>query len=223
MTAVFSRRRFLAVTALALAASGAAGAARAAVSPESVLQDPDAPAGGNPKGDITIVTYFDYNCPYCKESAMAMNAVVAADGNIRIIYKDWPILAASSAAGAEMALAAKYQGRYGDAHDALMDLKGRRISATQMRQALERAGIDMARMDADMKTHRADIDALLHRTSAEAEALGLNGTPVYLIGPFMVPSALDEDGFRQLVADARAHRKAAADGGTQANGKIPAN
>ncbi|WP_334175854.1 DsbA family protein [Pseudoxanthobacter sp.] len=208
MTAALTRRHLLAAAAGLALVLPAAVAAEAAVSPESVLKDPDAPVGGNPHGDVTIVTYFDYNCPYCKESAVAMNAVVAGDGNVRVIYKDWPILAASSNSGAELALAAKYQGRYVEAHDALMAIHGRRITAADMRAALAATDIDMTRLDADLKAHRDDITALLRRTTAEAEALGLSGTPVYLVGPFMVPSALDEDGFRQIVSDARARSAA---------------
>ena len=173
------------------------------LSAEMILNDPDAPVGGNPKGDLTIVSFFDYNCPFCKRTVEPLNAVLASDGNIRHVYKDWPILAKSSAYGAKLALAARYQDRYEDAYSALMRIEGSGISEGRMRQELERAKFDMARLEADAKRHDSKIVALLQRNNAQAEGLGLRGTPVFLIGQFLVASALDEAGFRQVVKDAR--------------------
>src|SRR5690606_15991064 len=103
-----------------LAAAGLATRVRADdLSAEMILNDPDAPVGGNPEGELTIVSFFDYNCPFCKRTVAPLNAVLASDGNIRHVYKDWPILTKSSIYGAKLALAAKYQGRYEDAYSAL--------------------------------------------------------------------------------------------------------
>lgn len=173
------------------------------LSAEMILNDPEAPVGGNPKGDLTIVSFFDYNCPFCKRTVEPLNAVLASDGNIRHVYKDWPILAKSSIYGAKLALAAKYQNRYEDAYSALMRIDGSGISERRMRQELERAGFDMKRLEADAKRHDSKIVTLLQRNNAQAEGLGLRGTPVFLIGQFLVASALDEAGFRQVVKDAR--------------------
>lgn len=189
----------------ALSAAGLATRARAAddLSAEMILNDPAAPVGGNPKGDVTIVSFFDYNCPYCKKTIKPLEKVMASDGKIRHVYKDWPILAKSSIYGAKLALAAKYQGRYEDAYSALMRIDGSGISEGRMRQELERARFDMARLEADAKRRDTEIVTLLQRNNAQAEGLGLRGTPVFLIGQFLVASALDEAGFRQVVKDAR--------------------
>lgn len=160
------------------------------------------PVGGNPKGNTTIVTFFDYNCPFCKRTVAPMNKVVAADGQIRVIYKEWPILATSSVFGAKLALVAAYQGKYLEAHHALMGL-GRRPSEDDMVKAVTATGIDMKRMEADTQAHGEAIMGLLRRNNREAEELGLQGTPAFIVGSFLIPAALDEDGFRQVVSDAR--------------------
>ncbi len=171
---------------------------------DAILNDPAAPVAGNPKGDLTIVTFFDYNCPFCKKAEPNLERLVKADGKIRLVYKDWPILTEASVTGAQLVLAAKYQGKYDVAHQALMSIPGMKISAEQMREAIRASGIDMDRMDADLKAHADEITALLRRNLAQAESLGLQGTPAYLVGRYRVTSALNYDGFKKAVADARA-------------------
>ena len=172
------------------------------VSKEMILNDPAAPVAGNPKGDVTIVAFLDYNCPFCKKSAPDLDRVVKEDGKIRLVYKDWPVIRPTSIDGAMMALAAKYQGKYDVAHHALMGIPGVGVPKDKMRQGLQYAGIDMARLDADMKAKSAEIDALIKRNMAQADAIGFSGTPAYLVGPFQT-STLDYQGFKQVVSDAR--------------------
>lgn len=172
------------------------------VSKEMILNDPAAPVSGNPKGDLTIVAFLDYNCPYCKKSAPDLDRVVKEDGKIRLVYKDWPVIRPTSIDGAMMALAAKYQGKYEVAHHALMGIPGAGVPKDKMRQGLQAAGIDMARLDADMKAKSAEIDAIIKRNMAQADAIGFSGTPAYLVGPFQT-STLDYQGFKQVVSDAR--------------------
>lgn len=182
-------------------------ATAASVTKEMILNDPDAPVGGNPKGDVTIVAYLDYNCPFCKKSAPDLDRIVKEDGKIRLVYKDWPILFPTSPYGAKLALAAKYQGKYEVAHHALMGIPGHGIAEDKMRAAVQAAGIDMSRLDADVKAHAGDIDALIKRNMAQGDGMGLTGTPTYLVGPFMT-STLDYQGFKQVVSDARARQAA---------------
>src|ERR1700691_2331113 len=85
-----------------------------------VLRDPDVPVAGNPNGDISIVEYFDYNCPYCRKLEPELSQVVHDDGKVRLVRKDWPILGPSSVIAARMALASKYQDKSSQAHDALI-------------------------------------------------------------------------------------------------------
>src|SRR6516162_4582485 len=86
------------------------------LSRDAVLRDPEIPALGNPHGDLTVVEYFDYQCPYCKKVAPEIAQVVRDDGKIRLVLKDWPIFGAVSKSAAQLALAAKYQNKYQEAH-----------------------------------------------------------------------------------------------------------
>jgi protein-disulfide isomerase len=206
-----NRRRFLHATALMaastplLAIAGArAIAAAGAIDVEAILNDPATPVAGNPAGDVTIVAFMDYNCPFCKKSSPDLERFVDDDGRVRLVYKDWPILTDASVTGAHLALAAKYQGKYREAHVAMMSIRGLKIDDASLRAAVKAAGIDTALLDADLKAHDADIAALLKRDMSEADSLGLEGTPVFLIGPFKVAKALDYDEFKETVADFRA-------------------
>lgn len=171
---------------------------------EMILSDPAAPVAGDPRGDVTIVAYLDYNCGFCKKSAPALERLVKADGRIRLVYKDWPILTQTSVIGAKLALAAKHQGKYEAAHKALMGLTGAKIPVEKMTAALASAGIDMPRLKADAEKHDGEITALLKRNDAQARGMRFRSTPVYLVGPLLVAAALDYDQFRDAVAQARA-------------------
>jgi len=204
-----NRRRLLRLAALFAALAGpallaAAPSPAATIDVEGILHDPATPAWGNPQGDVTIVAFMDYNCPFCKKSSPDLERYVNDDGKVRLVYKDWPILADSSVYGARLALAAKYQDKYHDAHLALMAIRGHGISDDSMRDAVKAAGLDMVKLDDDLKAHEVDISALLKRNMSQADSIGLQGTPVFLIGPFKVEKALDYDEFKQIVADFRA-------------------
>lgn len=177
------------------------------VDANAILNDPEAPVSGNPKGDLTVVAFLDYNCPYCKKSEPDLLRLVKADGRIRLVHKDWPILGDASVYGAQLALAAKYQGRYDEVHDALMGMAGRKIAKERMLEAVSASGVDMGRLEADRTAHAGEIAALLQRNLNQADALGLQGTPVYLIGSLKVAAALDYDGFREAVVQARARKR----------------
>ncbi|AWI88385.1 MULTISPECIES: DsbA family protein [Methylobacteriaceae] len=174
------------------------------VDPNAILNDPEVPVSGNPKGDLTIVAFLDYNCPFCKKAEPDLLRLVKADGRIRLVHKDWPILGDASVYGAQLALAAKYQGRYDEVHHALMAIPGRKLPKERMLEAVAASGVDVARLEEDRKAHQAEIGALLQRNLDQADALGLQGTPVFLIGQLKVAAALDYDGFKQAVVQARA-------------------
>jgi protein-disulfide isomerase len=171
---------------------------------EAILNDPEAPEGGNSNGDVEIVAFIDYNCPFCKKSAPDLEREVGEDGNIRLVYKDWPILGNASMFGAQLALGAKYQGAYEKVHRALMSIRGP-VTKDRMLLAVKATGIDMARLQNDLDANGDKISALLKRNLAEADSLGLEGTPVYLVGPFKA-GTLDYDGFRRIVSRARARQ-----------------
>jgi protein-disulfide isomerase len=206
-----SRAQFLRLTALSatvLAIPSASFADDSEITREMIFNDPETPTGGNPNGDLTIVDFFDYNCPYCKAAAKHLEKVVKTDGNIRLVYKDWPILHPTSIIGARLALAAKYQGKYLPVHHALMDIPGYGVAQEKMIEATRNAGIDTGQLDSDMTAHADDIARLIKRNLNIAEAIGLQGTPGFLVGMFKVNEALNEQGFVRVVADARARQKA---------------
>ena len=116
--------RLLLLLAMSVPFGFASSAQDSNTSSEAILNDPLAPGGGNPKGNLTIVTFFDYNCPFCKKAEPDLERVVKEDGQICLVYKDWPILTKASVYGARMALAAKYQGKYDAVHSALMAIPG---------------------------------------------------------------------------------------------------
>lgn len=172
---------------------------------KAVLHDPDVPVLGNPQGDVTIVEFFDYQCPYCRKLHPDLMRLVAEDGKIRLVLKDWPILTQFSQVAAKLALAARFQGKYAETHAALMETSGR-LDQEKIRAAAVKAGLDLDKVDADVKTRGAEIAAVLARNAEQADALGLSGTPALLVGPFKVPGLGYED-LKKVVAEARARSR----------------
>jgi protein-disulfide isomerase len=188
---------------VALLAAGTARAEEEKVLTEAqVLRDPEIPAAGNPDGDITIVEWFDYNCPYCRKLEPELRQVVHDDGKVRLVLKDWPILGPVSKVAARMALAARYQDKFLVAHEAMMAVNSR-ITEPRISELLSGAGLDMDRLKKDLDTNAKAIDALLARNNEQAEAFGFNGTPSFIVGKFRVPGVLTMDQFEQAIADAR--------------------
>nr|WP_246751922.1 DsbA family protein [Bradyrhizobium diazoefficiens] len=211
MNSPISRAQFLRLTALSgilFVVSSSAWASENEITRDITFNDPQTPTGGNPNGDLTIVDFFDYNCPYCKLAAKSLEKIVKIDGNIRIVYRDWPILAETSITGARLALAAKYQGQYLAVHHALMDIPGHGVSQEQMIEAVRHTGLDLKQLDTDLDRHAEQIAGLIKRNLEIAQAIGLQGTPGFLVGPYKVNAALNEQGFARVIADARARQKA---------------
>jgi protein-disulfide isomerase len=170
---------------------------------DALMHDAASPIVGNPDGDVTIVAFVDYNCPYCKKSEADLDALISNDPKIRVIYKDLPVLAKSSVTAAKVAIASSWQGRYAEVHKSLMRMNARPATDSDISQAVVAAGVDLPRLNRDLDRRDGEIVALLKRNIAEADALQLKGTPVYLIGPFITASPLDFPQFKKIVADAR--------------------
>jgi protein-disulfide isomerase len=167
-----------------------------------VLRDPEIPAAGNVDGDITIVEYFDYQCPYCRKIEPELRQVVQDDGKVRLVLKDWPILGPVSVTAARMALASKFQDKYIGAHEALIGVNSK-LTEPRLRELLAGAGIDVDRLDRDLVTNAKAIDAILARNGDQAKAFGFKGTPSFIVGKFRVPGILTMAQFDQVIADAR--------------------
>jgi protein-disulfide isomerase len=167
-----------------------------------VLRDPEIPVAGNADGDISIVEYFDYNCPYCRKVEPELQQVVHDDGKVRMIWKDWPILGPTSIIATRMALASKYQNKYVQAHEALIGVSSK-LTEPRIRELLAGAGIDVDRCTRDLATNAKAIDAILKRNDDQATAFGFKGTPAFIVGKFRVPGVLTMAEFEQVIADAR--------------------
>ncbi|MEY9689055.1 protein-disulfide isomerase [Bradyrhizobium ottawaense] len=128
-----------------------------------VLRDPDTPVAGNPNGNVTIVEWSDYNCPYCRKLEPELRQVVQDDGKVRLVMKDWPILGPVSVTAARTALAAKFQDKYHQAHDALMGVSSR-LTEPRINELLAAAGVDMDRLKRDLAGHWQR-----HRRAAQAQ------------------------------------------------------
>ena len=189
-----------------LSAAAFAEGANDILSRDAVLRDPEIPVLGNPQGDLTVVEYFDYQCPYCKKLAPEIAQVVLEDGNIRLVLKDWPIFGAVSKSAAQLALAAKYQNKYREAHDALIGAT-EKLRDTSIPDLLTKAGVDVEKAKQDLQAHQKTIDDLLVRNDDQADAFGFEGTPGFIVGFFRVPGVVEMNVFKQIIADARAAAK----------------
>jgi protein-disulfide isomerase len=167
-----------------------------------VLRDPEIPVAGNAKGDITIVEYFDYQCPYCRKVEPELQQVVQDDGKVRLVLKDWPVLGPVSVTASRMALASKYQDKFLQAHTALISVNSK-LTEPRIRELLAAGGIDVDRLDRDLAANAKAIDAILARNNDQATAFGFRGTPSFIVGKFRVPGVLTMAQFNQAIADAR--------------------
>lgn len=167
-----------------------------------VLRDPEIPAAGNLSGDISIIEYFDYQCPYCRKVDPELQQVVHDDGKVRLVWKDWPILGPMSVTAARMVQACKYQNKFVEAHDALISVNSK-LTETKIREAIASRGVDMDRLDRDLAGRASAIDTTLRRNNDQASAFEFHGTPAFIVGKFRVPGVLTMAQFSQAIADAR--------------------
>jgi len=167
---------------------------------DDVFRDPASPVGGNPDGDVTLVEFFDYNCPYCRRVAPVVDEAHKGDPQLRIVYKEFPILGPNSVFAAKAALAAHRQGRYVAFHEALMQARGAADEESVLRVA-EEIGLDVARLKADMTD--GTIQSTIDRNLELARALHITGTPGFVVGTQILPGATDLATLRKLIEEAR--------------------
>lgn len=167
-----------------------------------LLHDKDTPVGGNPEGDVTVVEFFDYNCPYCRSVASTVDKLKQGDPNLRIAYKEFPILSESSTFAAKAGLAAHRQdaSKYVAFHDALMAHKGR-LSEKVIMAVAGKSGLDIDRLKADMK--RPEIETAIKKNHELARALRISGTPAFVIGDELIAGAANLETLKSAVAEAR--------------------
>lgn len=169
---------------------------------EEIFRSPDSFVAGNSEGDVSIVAFFDYNCPYCREGAPELNKLIGADGNIRLVLKELPVLGPDSEAVARIAQAAMAQGKYLELHDRLFAERGRATKDRALRIASE-LGLDTARLEKDMQDQA--VEDAIAANKRLADRLGVEGVPFYLVGDQAVPAS--EDLYGRLVAAVAEIRK----------------
>lgn len=169
---------------------------------DALERDPNAPVLGNPDGDVTVVEFFDYNCPYCRRVKPHMEALLAADPNVRVVYREWPILGEGSVFAARAALASRNQGKYDEFHWAMMGLNGRAEEATVI-SAAEKIGLNIAQLRRDMNA--PEIDEHIQTSMRLSRAIGFSGTPSFVIGDSLAPGLIDAEQMISLVNQARAN------------------
>ena len=170
----------------------------------TLISDPASPVGGNPKGDVTIVEFFDYRCGVCKRIHPIVDELVKTDPNIRRVYKEWPILGPNSVLAARAAIASHKQDKYLSFHKVMMEAKSDFGEGAIMAMA-ESVGLDAARLRKDMRS--LETSAIIGKNYALAEKLKLNGTPSFVIGDTLLRGGRDLESLRVLVAEARAKKK----------------
>jgi len=162
--------------------------------------DPNAPVLGNPDGDVTVVEFFDYNCPYCRRAKPAIQELLAFDPNVRLVYREWPILGDGSVFAAKAALASRNQGKYEEFHWAMMGMTGRAEEASVLRIAKE-IGLDIEQLQADMES--AEIEEHIQTSMRLTQSLGFSGTPSFVIGNNLVPGLVESAELIRLVEETR--------------------
>ena len=165
-----------------------------------IFHDSATPVGGNPDGDVSLVEFFDYNCPYCRQVAPHMVKAEANDPKLRIVYKEFPILGPNSRFAAKAALAAHRQGKYVAFHQALMQAKGL-VDEARVLATAATVGLDAERLKVDMEDRA--IQVAIDRNLELARALRIDGTPGFLIGEQIARSAIDLDTMEGLIRSAR--------------------
>jgi protein-disulfide isomerase len=144
------------------------------------------PVAGNPKGDLPVIEFFDYNCGYCKKAFTEVASFVDKDKKTRFILKEFPILSKGSEEASRVALAAKMQGKYWEFHRAMLESTGQANEATALKTA-EKLGLDMARLKRDMGS--AEVKKEIEETRALAAKMGIQGTPHFIVGDKIIPGA----------------------------------
>lgn len=171
-----------------------------------VFEDPDSPVGGNPNGNVTVVEFFDYNCPYCKMMAPLIEQAETADPQLRIIYKEFPILGPGSVFAAKAALAANKQGKYVAFHRALYQVRGH-VDQAKVLEVAGTVGLDVGRMKADMQD--TWIEGELSKNGTLGQVLHITGTPGFVIDDQITTGATDLKTFEALIAKASSTRREA--------------
>jgi protein-disulfide isomerase len=166
---------------------------------ELIFDHPADPVGGNPEGDVTLVEFFDYRCAYCRRVVGAIRELVASDPGLRLVFKELPVLGPESVVAARAALASQRQGGYMPFHFALMASTD--LSPEGIRATAAAVGLDPDQLEADMEA--PEVQEIIDQNYRLASAVGIEGTPAFVIGDELIPGAVSHDRLVELVEEAR--------------------
>ena len=167
---------------------------------KTLERDPNAPVLGNPRGDITLTEFFDYNCPFCKKIMPKMQQLISADPGLRVVFREWPVFGEGSDFAARAALAALAQGKYWQMHSGLMQMRDRAAEPSVMR-VVRKLGLDEAKLRADMQSDR--VSGHIATSFELADHMSLVGTPTLIAGDDAVFGDQSLDDIQALIAKAR--------------------
>ncbi|PLX34431.1 MAG: hypothetical protein C0605_13550 [Hyphomicrobiales bacterium] len=172
-----------------------------------IFRHKDDPIDGNPKGDITLVEFFDYQCGFCKKVHPTILRLLKEDKNIRYVYKEFPILGQGSVLAARAALAAKAMGQYAKFSNALMESKGA-LNAKRIFSIASSIGLDVEKLKAEMESGVEGVNKIIGRNYKLAEALNINGTPAFVIGDQVIRGAAGYNALKSAISQARLAKRA---------------
>ena len=167
-----------------------------------IFNHKDDPVGGNPKGDITLVEFFDYQCGFCKRVHPAITQLLKEDGNIRYVHKEFPILGEASILASRAALAAKRLGSYHKFSNALMESRGA-LNAERIFSIAKSSGLDVEKLKAEIENGAESGNTIIRRNYKLAKALSINGTPAFIVGDQVIRGAPEHDTLKAIIAKAR--------------------
>jgi protein-disulfide isomerase len=171
---------------------------------DTIFNSPRGVVLGNKDGDVNFVEFFDYNCGYCKRAMADMLALMKTDPKLKVVLKEFPVLSQGSVEAAQVAVAVRMQDaggkKYLDFHQRLLGGRGPADKARAMAAAKE-AGLDTARIEKDLAS--PEVRATIEENFKLAEAMGMNGTPSYVIGKQVVVGAIGLDGLKEKIGLAR--------------------
>lgn len=169
-----------------------------------LIDDPDSSFAGNPKGDVVMVEFFDYNCGVCKRVLPIVLRVLKDDPKVKLIYKEWPILGPRSVYASRAAIASRRQGKYVAFHNAMMASRGG-LGEKKVMALAASVGLDTGRLKEDMK--KPEIDRILKKNFDLGDALRLKGTPTFVIGDTLIGGGRNYETMRSIIQKARKKRR----------------
>ncbi|MDD3181453.1 MAG: DsbA family protein [Alphaproteobacteria bacterium] len=171
---------------------------------DKIVNDPSSPVGGNPKGDITIVEFFDYSCGYCKMAQQTVEKLLDEDKNIRFVYKELPILGTNSLVASKAGIASMSQNKYVKFHQALMTSKSP-LNESSIMEIAKEVGMDTDKLKKDMESEKTGN--LIKANLTMAKEIGAQGTPTFIVGGKLFPGAVSLEQMKQAIESARQTKK----------------